>query len=401
MITPEKIEEWIKEAEARPASAPLIIQFIANRLRELAGRNEELLAENIALLTGKRVEEYQQRINHLEYQVELLKRQLKGELSEAELADIPLTPGKPTLQPPSLLIYNALGQILRVEIPLSLSASSPWLKITTPLPPELEPPRLLAVPATEELLLVFTSGRAATLPLSSLPLTAPGTALDWSQAATPDEPRAAEQLACLVPISRLALADAFLQATRRGYAKKINTSLAPSILANHFIGTGIRLPADRTFAIALSKKDDHLALVSAEGYLQLLEVSSLPTAIEEVIKLGVSDHLIAAFVPQPKSSILLATQAGKLIHRTADSLETTASFKTKGQSLLSPARREQGIRIVSALSAAASDYAAALHLDGQVTLHPVKDLFGSGIIPTHSELVDVAIFKNHNTDEHR
>ena len=401
MITPEKIEEWIKEAEQRPASSPLIIQFIANRLRDLAGRNEELLAENIALLTGKRVEEYQQRIAHLEYQLELLKRQLKGELSETDLAAMPLTPTESVLHPPSLLLYNALGQILRLELPLSLPASAPWLTLTNPLSPEIEPPRLLAVPATEELLLVFTSGRASTLPLSSLPITAPGTALDWSQASTPDEPRAVEQLACLVPISRLPLADAFLQASRRGYAKKINTTLAPSILANHFIGTGIRLPADRTFAIALGKKNDRLALVSAEGYLQLVEVSSLPTAIEEVIRLGTTDHLVAAFVPQPAGFILLATQVGKLIHRTADSLETAASFKTKGQALLSPARREQGVRIVAALPAAEGDYAAALHLDGKLTLHAVKDLFGSGVIPTASELVDVAIFTNLNTDKHR
>jgi hypothetical protein len=393
MITPEKIEEWIKEAEQRPSSAPLIIQFIANRLRDLAGRNEELLAENIALLTGKRVEEYQQRLAHLEYQIELLKRQLKGELSEAGLASLPLTPVESVLHPPSLLLYNALGQILRFELPLSPPASGPWLIIPNPLPPELEPPRLLAVPATEELLLVFTSGRAATLPLSSLPLTAPGPALDWLQAAIPDEPRAVEQLACLVPISRLALADVFLQATRRGYAKKISTSLAPSILANHFIGTGIRLPADRTFAIALGQKEDRLALVSAEGYLQLLEVPSLPTAIEEVIKLGVSDHLVAAFVPPAQGAILLATQAGKLIHRTLDSLETATSFKTRGLSLLSPARREKGIRIVAALPATDGDWAAALHLDGQLTLHPVNDLFGSGIIPTRSELVDVAIVR--------
>ena len=392
MITPEKIEEWIKEAEARPSSAPLIIQFIANRLRELAGRNEELLAENIALLTGKRVEEYQQRINHLEYQVELLKRQLKGELSEADLADLPLTPGKPApLQPPSLLIYNALGQILRLEIPLSPAPSNPWLTLTDSLPPDLEPPRLLTAPATEELLLVFTSGRASTLPLSSLPLTHPGAALDWSQATVPDEPRAVEQLACLVPVSRLALAEVFLQASRRGYAKKINTSLAPSILANHFIGTGIRLPADRTFAIALGKKDDRLALVSAEGYLQLLEVASLPTAIEEVVRLGISDHLVAAFVPPAQGALLLATQTGKLIHRTLEGLELAASFKTKGQALLSPARREKGVRIVAAAPAAEGDYAAALHLDGGLTLHAVKDLFGSGVIPTHSELVDVAI----------
>jgi len=393
MITPEKIEEWIKEAEARPSSAPLIIQFIANRLRELAGRNEELLAENIALLTGKRVEEYQQRINHLEYQVELLKRQLKGELSEADLHSLTATPGKPALlQPPSLLLYNALGQVLRFEIPLSPNPSTPWFKFPDLIIPEIEPPRLLAAPATEELLLVFTSGRAATLPLSSLPLTAPGPALDWSQATTPNEPRAVEQLACLVPISRLALADVFLQTSRRGYAKKINTSLAPSILANHFIGTGIRLPADRTFAIALGQKDDRLALVSAEGYLQLLEVASLPTAIEEVIRLGISDHLVAAFVPPAQGALLFATQTGKLIHRTLDGLETATSFRTKGQALLSPARREQGVRFVAAAPTAEGDYAAVLHQDGGLTLHAVKDLFGSGVIPTRSELVDVAIF---------
>ena len=392
MITPEKIDEWIKEAEQRPSSGPLIIQFIANRLRELAARNEELLAENIALLTGKRVEEYQQRINHLEYQVELLKRQLKGELSEADLQTLTATPGKPApLQPPSLLIYNALGQILRFELPLTPDPATPWFTFASPFPSDLEPPRLLVVPATEELLLVFTSGRAATLPLSSLPLAAPGPALDWSQAAIPDEPRAVEQLACLLPVSRLALADVFLQASRRGYAKKINTSLAPSILANRFIGTGIRLPADRTFAIVLGQKNDRLALVSAEGYLQLLEVASLPTAIEEVIKLGISDHLVAAFVPPAQGALLLVTQAGKLIHRTLDSLETATSFKTKGQALLSPARREQGVRIVAAAPAAEGDYAAALHLDGRLTLHPVKDLFGSGILPTPSELVDVAI----------
>ena len=392
MITPEKIDEWIKEAEQRPSSGPLIIQFIANRLRELAARNEELLAENIALLTGKRVEEYQQRINHLEYQLELLKRQLKGELSEADLQSLTATPGKPApLQPPSLLIYNALGQILRFELPLTPDPATPWFTFASPFPSDLEPPRLLVVPATEELLLVFTSGRAATLPLSSLPLAAPGPALDWSQAAIPDEPRAVEQLACLLPISRLALADVFLQASRRGYAKKINTSLAPSILANRFIGTGIRLPADRTFAIVLGQKNDRLALVSAEGYLQLLEVASLPTAIEEVIKLGISDHLVAAFVPPAQGALLLVTQAGKLIHRTLDSLETATSFKTKGQALLSPARREQGVRIVAAAPAAEGDYAAALHLDGRLTLHPVKDLFGSGILPTPSELVDVAI----------
>ena len=69
-----KIDEWMKEAEARPESAVTIVKLIARRLRELTERDEELLTENIALQNGTRVEEYQKRIAHLEYQLDLLKR---------------------------------------------------------------------------------------------------------------------------------------------------------------------------------------------------------------------------------------------------------------------------------------------------------------------------------------
>jgi len=69
-----KIDEWMKEAESRPESAVTIVRLIARRLQELTGRNEELLAENIALQNGTRVEEYQKRIAYLEYQLDMLKR---------------------------------------------------------------------------------------------------------------------------------------------------------------------------------------------------------------------------------------------------------------------------------------------------------------------------------------
>ena len=54
----KKIDEWMKEAEERPTSAVVIVKLVANRLRELTERNEELLAENIALENGTRVDEY-------------------------------------------------------------------------------------------------------------------------------------------------------------------------------------------------------------------------------------------------------------------------------------------------------------------------------------------------------
>ncbi len=42
LINSDKIEEWVREVEQRPASAPLIIRYIASRLEELTRRDEEL-----------------------------------------------------------------------------------------------------------------------------------------------------------------------------------------------------------------------------------------------------------------------------------------------------------------------------------------------------------------------
>ena len=85
-----KIDEWLKEAETRPESALTLMRLIAGRLRELSERDEELLAENIALQNGTRVEEYEGRIAHLEYQLELLKRRFGAE--GLELAEIEIKP---------------------------------------------------------------------------------------------------------------------------------------------------------------------------------------------------------------------------------------------------------------------------------------------------------------------
>src|SRR5688572_32181857 len=102
-----KIDEWIKEAEERPESALMIVKLITKRLRDLTERNEELLAENITLQNGTRVEEYQKRIIHLEYQLELLKRRFSlGD--NARLEEALDSVETPTF---NLLVYNAYGRI--------------------------------------------------------------------------------------------------------------------------------------------------------------------------------------------------------------------------------------------------------------------------------------------------
>jgi len=85
-----KIDEWMKEAEERPESAVTIVRLIARRLRELSERDEELLAENITLQNGTRVEEYQKRIAHLEYQLDLLKRRFG--VDDISAVELPINP---------------------------------------------------------------------------------------------------------------------------------------------------------------------------------------------------------------------------------------------------------------------------------------------------------------------
>jgi DNA gyrase/topoisomerase IV subunit A len=391
MITLEKIAEWVSEAEKRPDSAALLVTIIANRLRDLALRNEELLNENIALLNGKRVEEYEQRIAYLEHQLELLKRRYGGDLSELEApSSVDISKAERRSRSASLLIYNSQGRVARIEFnPEEADDGEELATLQGSLVVDQEAPRMLAVPSTEELLAVFSSGRVASLSVESISsaVGAENRYIDFDRGDVPAEPNAGEILVCLVPVAKLALSDFLVQFTRRGCVKKIAAGMYQSILANHFIGTGVILPADQTFDLTLCGKEDKLILVSHLGYLLGLEVKRLPFSIEESMRLTSGDFLEAALVLPPDCSILVVTQIGKLIHRTQDAIEMSTAAKSRGQAVFSAARREQGVRIVTAVAVRQGDWGAALHQDGRVTLHAIEELFASGTISTTSGLI--------------
>ena len=157
-----KIEEWMKEAEERPKSAATIVRLVVRRLRELSERNEELLAENIALQNGTRVEEYQKRIVHLEYQLDMLKQRFG--MDSAAMDNFPHKSMEASTM--NMLIYNAQGQIIRVELDAETREIG---NITGNMITEHEAPRLLAVTSNENLLLLFTSGRVETYSVNGYP----------------------------------------------------------------------------------------------------------------------------------------------------------------------------------------------------------------------------------------
>lgn len=409
VISPEKIEEWLQEAVERPQSAPVIIQFICNRLRDLTARNEELLAENIALMTDKRVEEYEQRIAHLEYQLDLLRRQFGGDLALTETGPAAERANEPMTL--CLILFHTNGKVLRLNTDVSGEMAGVIGRLQGELMAGGEAPHLLVVAPSEELLLIFSSGRVSTIPAGSLPVARSssgeaGIQFDWDQAPTPEEPRAGETLVAVAPISKMALAEYLLQPSRRGYVKKIRAQLAQSILANHYIGTGVKMPADRTFALVLSSKDDRLVLVTWEGYLQCLDVRRLSFSIEGALRLNPTDHLKAAFtiagvdsaqqsrdLPAPEQrSILIMTQGGKAVHWTEADIETASSTKTRGQPVFSAQRRSQGARVVGAALVRESDWAAGLAADGTLSLHPLAEILNRGTLPVEAELLAFTCF---------
>jgi len=379
-----KIDEWMKEAEARPESAATIVKLVTRRLRELAERNEELLTENIALQNGTRVEEYQKRIAHLEYQLDLLKRRFGAD--ESMLAELPAASAEAST--PSLLVYNTYGRIFRIEVTSEVQKLGGIVDETLQ---NNEQPRLLAVPSNEEVMLLFTSGRVSTCAVHNISAVEIGNEWTWDKAAVPDEPRAGEFLACVVPISRLPLSEFFMQVSRRGCVKKTMTSMAQSILGNHYLGKGTLQKSDQPFDVTLCGKKDLFAFVTIEGKLLGLEVDDLSYSAEDRIKLTASDYVIASVVPHPEESMLFVTQTGKVIHRDYEGLELSKSPLAKGQALISPARLEQGVRFIGAASVRDADRIVALDSKGNLNVHTAASITGVGLIEAEGLILSFGV----------
>jgi hypothetical protein len=386
----QKIDEWMKEAEARPESAVTIVKLVAKRLRELTERNEELLTENIALQNGTRVEEYQKRIAHLEYQLDLLKRRFGTD--EAMLAELPTTSVETSTL--CLLIYNNYGRMFRIEIDSDVQTPG---RIVDETLQSSEQPRLLVVTSNEEVLLLFTSGRVSTCAVSSIPAVECGGAWTWKEAALPDEPRAGEFLACIMPISRLPLSEFFLQVSRRGCVKKTLASMAQSVLGNHYLGKGTLQKLDQPFDVTLCQKKDRFAFVTIEGKLLGLDVNELSYSAEDRIKLAASDYVIASFVPHVEESMLFVTQTGKVIQRESNGLELSKSPLAKGQALIPPSRLEQGVRFIGAASVRARDRIAVLDLKGNINIHLAESILGAGSIEAEGLILSIGVIPGEAT----
>jgi DNA gyrase/topoisomerase IV subunit A len=376
MISPDQVDDWVREVKERPESAPTILHAMATRLSELDSWNAELLADNIALRSGQRVEEYEQRIAALEYQLELLKRQAsEGSITTVQAASTPATL--------SLVFFQERGQALRLPVAWeALAHGSQLARFTTPFDPDQPPPGLVACGPAEELLFIFDSGRTITLAVEELPEA--GSTLDWRQGRRV-APRPGEELCAVLPIGRLALYDYCVQVSRRGCAKLMQKSSFQSFIARNSIGAGVKRRPDRTAGLALCARDGQLALATREGYLLAMAVDRLPYTVENVLQLGATDSIVSVFSPERQAHLLVLTNNGKAIHRELSWLEPAASYKSRGQAAFSATRRESGVRVAAAAVVDDQDWGVVLHADGGLTALLMADLLAAGTVGGESD----------------
>lgn len=368
MITPKQIEEWIKEARERPSSGPILIQFIGQRLKFLADRNEELLAENIQLRSGSKVEELESRIASLENQLDLLKRQFGGELPELQAPSL------------SLLCFNAAGRLLRVELPLDgFKHGLKLAQLKGPLDPNNTSIALLVTSPLEELLLLFETGRTATLAVASIPAGDAGS-LEWKNAIQV-ETRGGEELCGILPVASLPLFDQCVQISRRGFAKRIGRNYLQGYISRDYIGAGTRQKLDRPFGLFLANDTDLGVIASREGSLLTFSIPDLPYNAEETIRLSVTDYVINAFTPQDSTHIVLLTQDGRVVPREISWLAPSESLKAKGQQLIPSGRLASGTRAAAVLACSPDDWGVALAASGTFTLYHIADLLSAGSLP--------------------
>jgi DNA gyrase/topoisomerase IV subunit A len=361
VINPSNIGEWVREVEERPESAPLIIRELANRLIELDRLNEKLRAENMELSTGLKVYQYKDKIAELEYQLEILSRQLDP---AAILYSDAL----------NLLIYNQRGQLLKLEFSPNDLASGVTLAILKGLESSAAANlRLLVASPKEELLFMFDSGRVAALPVESLPL-AEKAALNWAAAYTEDL-RSDQELVTILPIGKMASFDQLLQVSRRGHARKIMRSFFQKYISQGNIGKGIDLanPMDAPINLTLSNEAELFVIVTKQGYVLGLPGSSLPVAGNRVIKLDPDDSVMTAFILRENQSLVAVTQEGRAVRFEASWVKP-AGPGGKGRPIWPKSKITAGIQVAGAVAAHEDDWGLGLKQDGGLVAVKIGDI---------------------------
>lgn len=311
----------------------------------------------------QKVQEFERKIADLEYQMELLKRQIQN-------GTVPI------VKTMKLLVFNPDGNILTVEIsPSELVTGSVITRISRL--PESKPGeiRMAAVDPQEEILFMFNSGRITTLPAAELP-SVHGIDLDWQDAFS-IEMRSGETMITTMPITRSPLVEQCIRISRRSAVKIFSREYFQTFIANHNIGKGTKSSADQAFNLTLCNKKDILVMLTREGFISALRADRLSVTAEEIIRLGMNDYLVASFILGVGQSLVIASQDGSLYVQKPTWLTLKSAAGGKRRLLLSKGRAGS-IQVIGGAGASDQDWGFLLSANGEIRVHRTEDIPSTG-----------------------
>jgi DNA gyrase/topoisomerase IV subunit A len=301
------------------------------------------------------VKEYERRIAELEFQLDLLKRQLGS------------GGGTPQLETTSLLLFNDKGQIIRLAVDdANLAGDQPFSRIEGT--PHILSHSYGVVTATsfDQLLLVFSTGRTASLPVEQVPLST-GSGGGWARAYQADL-RSMEELACMLPITRLHAYDCCIQVSRFGAARKIAIQYFKTFVSNNNIGKGVKFNFDRILNLTLCNETQLLVLASRGGNLLSLSASALPVALDEIMRFKVNDYVVSALALDPGQTMVAVTQNGAAYAQNQAWLQPAKAGDRRMRQLL-PEKRAEDEALAGAVALGGTDWLIVYRDDGTFTAY--------------------------------
>ncbi len=371
MITQAKINEWIRQVEAAPVVAPILIRQITDRLLELDHENEDLRAKNLELSTGNKVRQFEKKIAELEFQLDLLKRQSTG--GDFQVAHTSR----------SLLVYNDRGQLLRLQLEeTELVQGQTFAHIEGTPDLQSYSSGLLAVNDYDQLLLIFSTGRTSILSIEELPPGMPDT-LDWA-GAYQIELRSLEELIWILPVTRMHAYDYCVQVSRFGYARKISNQYLNTFIANNNIGKGVKFNFDRILNLVFCNDNQLLVLVSKAGNCLGIDTRALSVTLDEIMRFKVNDYIAAASIFAPGEMLIGITQNGRVYFQNQSWISSGKNGEQKVRRLF-PAKKEAEI-VAGAVTANSADWLLVLNDAGCLSAFKPGNFIRQGeLISTDSD----------------
>jgi DNA gyrase/topoisomerase IV subunit A len=376
MITRARIEDWIRQVQAAPAAGPIIIRQITDRMLELDAMNETLRAENLELTSGNRVREFEKKISELEFQIDLLRRQVgPGQPSSGQPGSGQPIEAPTAVQMHDLLLFNDHGQLLHFQLaPSALVDRTTVARVGSSAMPEAYRGGLVATSLRDRLLFLYSSGRTADLALEDIPIVS-GETLDWDQSHNL-QIRSMEELVAVIPITKLSWASHAIQVSRFGYARRLANSYLQSFISSHNTGKGVKFDFDRVLNLVLCNEEDLFVAVSKAGTVLSQSAGNVPVSLGEMIRFKVGDFLVAAFTLDADQSLLAVTQSGVAYRHPASLYQTSKPAERKTRSVGS--EKSEAGPLAGALAGAAAagneDWGVILSEDGALEVFKASEI---------------------------